>query len=222
LNRLSGGSIVGLADPGAADLDWRLVVHSLQCVMGYPSVVGGRTALEEHGFAHYLRMRGEQPVHLYGQNHPSWLKRLDNRERFRLHGTELFDDDGAVDETTKTDTPMGVLVCSTAERAILEMIDELPRRESFHNVDTVFEALASARPRRLERLLSACRSVKVTRLFFVFADRHGHAWRRYLSPDDFNLGSGPRMLVENGRFHPRYKISVPEELITTGGVNDAA
>jgi len=37
--------------------DWQLVVRSLQRVMEYSSVVGGRTALELYGLAHYLPMR---------------------------------------------------------------------------------------------------------------------------------------------------------------------
>jgi len=102
---------------------------------------------------------------------------------------------------------------STPERAILELLNELPADESFHNADMVFEGLANLRPRLLETLLKECRSVKVKRLFFVFADQHDHAWRQYLDPDDFDLGSGPRALVEGGRLHPRYDITVPPELI---------
>jgi len=208
-------------DVDVAGEDWQLVVRSLQHVMNYSSVVGGRTALEAEGFAHYLRMGREQVVHLYGDAHPTWLKRLDNAERFRLHSAKLFDL-SAHEETTKVDTPVGPLVCSTPERAILELLDALPRHESVHIVDTAFEGLASARPRRLETLLASCTSIKVKRLFFVFADRHGHAWRRHLSPERFDLGSGPRALFEKGQFHPRYAISVPPELMPQSEAGDGA
>ncbi|MHA7857831.1 MAG: type IV toxin-antitoxin system AbiEi family antitoxin domain-containing protein [Henriciella sp.] len=192
--------------------EWQLVVRSLQHVMEYSSVVGGRTALELQGFAHYVPMGGDQDVHLYGGAHPTWLKRLDDAALYRLHSTKLFDT-SADEETTEVDSPVGPLKCSTPERAILELVDELPKHESVHIVDTIFEGLASARPRRLEKLLASCTSIKVKRLFFVFADKHGHAWRRHLSPERFDLGSGPRALFENGHFHPRYAISVPPELI---------
>jgi len=201
--------------------DWQLVVRSLQHVMDYPSVTGGRTALEAQGFAHYLPMRGEQVIHLHGDGHPTWLKRLDSAERFRLHGTKLFDL-SAKEETTDVASPVGPLTCSTPERAILELLDEMPKHESVHIVDTAFEGMASARPRRLERLLASCTSIKVKRLFFVFADRHGHAWRRHVSPEGFDLGSGPRALFENGRFHPRYGISVPPELMPDRKAGDGA
>ena len=71
----------------------------------------------------------------------------------------------------------------------------------------------SLRPRRLTALLVACRSVKVRRLFFVFADRHRHAWRKHLDTSGIDFGSGPRALVEGGRFHPTYRIYVPEAFL---------
>lgn len=200
-------------DIGSEASDWRVVIRSLQKIMQYASVIGGRTALEEQGVQHYLSMRSGQAVHLYGSEHPTWLKRLQFSSEFVLHSAKLFESSDEPD-TVEVETSAGGLICSTPERAILEMIDELPKQESFHIVDTAFEALASARPRRFEQLLKRCTSVKVKRLFFVFADKHKHAWRQYLSPDDFDLGAGPRALVKDGRFHPRYKISVPPDLLS--------
>ena len=71
----------------------------------------------------------------------------------------------------------------------------------------------SLRPRQLTVLLCACRSVKVRRLFFVFADRHQHGWRKHLNTSEVDFGSGPRALVSGGRFHPTYRISVPLSLM---------
>jgi len=179
--------------------------------MDYSSVVGGRTALEEQGLGHYLKLGGEPVVHLYGERHPTWLKRLDDKTAYILHGNGLFAT--GTTEYTKMESPVGPIVYSSAERAILEMLDELPAAESFHIVDAIFEGLASVRPRRMETLLNACRSVKVKRLFFVFADRHAHGWRKYLDTETFNLGSGDRALVPGGRLHPLYRITVPEDLL---------
>lgn len=67
----------------------------------------------------------------------------------------------------------------------------------------------------LSALLYSCRKIKVRRLFFVFADRHDHPWRKRLDPEKFDLGSGDRALVEGGRIHPRYRIVVPEEFAKT-------
>ncbi len=200
--------------------DWRRLVLSLQRIMDYSVHVGGRTALSLHGFEHYLRLGAEAaPIYLYGDV-PSWLARLPNADRFETRTLSLFGGsktgvDGVDDkkQSSPTQRRLNDLVVSTPERAILEMLNELPANESFHNADVLFEGLGNLRPRLLETLLKECRSVKVKRLFFVFADQHDHAWRKYLNPDDFDLGSGPRALVEGGRLHPRYDITVPPELI---------
>ena len=55
--------------------------------------------------------------------------------------------------------------------------------------------------------------MKVKRLFFVFADRHQHAWRKHLDSSGIDFGSGPRALVKGGRIHPTYRIYVPEDLL---------
>jgi Transcriptional regulator, AbiEi antitoxin, Type IV TA system len=87
----------------------------------------------------------------------------------------------------------------------------LPERESFHQVDKLIEGLANLSPRRLEKLLVACRSIKVKRLFFFFADRHKHAWLQRINREAINLGSGKRMLVRGGILNTAYQITVPEE-----------
>ena len=100
---------------------------------------------------------------------------------------------------------------SSPERAILEALDELPDHESFHNLDATFESLTTLRPRKLNALLAECTSVKVKRLFFVFADRHAHTWRKHIQPEAINLGKGDRALVQGGKLHPDYRITVPAE-----------
>ena len=101
---------------------------------------------------------------------------------------------------------------SSPERAILELMDELPRHESFHQVDMIMEGLVNLRPRRLQALLEDARSIKVKRLFFFFADRHHHKWLDYVDRDKISLGSGKRMIFKGGKLDPEYKITVPEDM----------
>jgi hypothetical protein len=105
-----------------------------------------------------------------------------------------------------------VLVLSSPERALLEILNELPDRESFHQVDKLVEGLSNLSPRRLEKLLMDCKSVKVKRLFFFFADRHKHAWLKRIHKEAIDLGKGKRMLVRGGKFNAAYQITVPEDL----------
>lgn len=102
---------------------------------------------------------------------------------------------------------------SSPERAILEMLDEVPKGESFHKVDVAFESLANMRPRLLTTLLTLCRSIKTKRLFFVFADKHNHTWRRHIDISSIDLGKGDRALTPGGRLHPIYRITIPADLM---------
>jgi hypothetical protein len=218
-------------------LRWEQVVLSLQNLLGLPFIVGGRTALELQGFAHYLAHETRE-VHLYGQGKPpAWLKELRVGPRFVIHNSErLFRNDPITFGLTNVGQsvaphpdikpsnlldsvkaiPWGhsvwPITVSTPERAILELLDELPNRESFQQVDALFSGLTTLSPRRLQKLLADCKSVKVVRLFFFFADRHGHRWRNQLVHGNFDLGSGKRELVKGGRLDKTYNITVPEDL----------
>lgn len=72
------------------------------------------------------------------------------------------------------------MAMSSPERALLETIDETPNHESFHNLDVLFQSMGNVRPKLMMQFLQMCRSIKTKRLFFVFADRHAHAWRKYI------------------------------------------
>ena len=105
---------------------------------------------------------------------------------------------------------------STPERAVLELLDELPGRETFHQADVLMEGLPSLSPKRMSRLLAECRSVKVKRLFLWFAERHGHPWLERLDRGGIDLGKGKRMLVRGGKLDPTYQITVPVNLDAGG------
>ena len=219
-------------------LGWQQVVISLQTLLQVPLAVGGRTALELHGYAHYL-VADLHAVHLYGPGRPpSWLNRLGLPQRFVHHNNErLFRNDpvtfglGSLAWNLETGSGRDLskfqggdlttlswgqwdwpLTLSQPERAYLEMLDELPRHESFHQADMIMQGAANFSPRRLQKLLGDCASVKVKRLFFFFADRHRHAWLRRLNKDSVDLGKGKRMLIRGGRLDPAYLITVPEDL----------
>ena len=219
-------------------ITWQQAVISLQTLIGCPLIVGGMTALDLHGLTHYLSFN-LKTVHLYGRvKAPGWLTKLDLPQAFVIHNSAaLFKSDpishglGSVAFDIQTgnarDTERlrggGIemlswgqwewpLTLSSPERAYLEFLDELPNSASFHHADMIMQSAANFRPRRLQKLLADCTSIKVKRLFFYFADRHGHAWRKYLDPETFDLGKGKRMLVRGGRLDPVYLITVPEDL----------
>ena len=213
-------------------LAWEQVVLSLQALLDLPVSVGGRTALELQGYAHYLRQT-QQDIHLYSATQlPGWLHKLPLDVRFITHNRTRFLPDtgltgsGVSLSTNPEDHPMlpgalrvtqwgewkWPLVISSAERAILELLDELPARETFHDVDMIMEGLANLSPRRLQPLLEQATSVKVKRLFLYFADRHRHQWVAHLDRDRITLGKGKRALVKGGRLDRMYNITIPGDM----------
>jgi hypothetical protein len=207
---------------GSAPLKWQQAVISMQTLLQKDLIVGGRTALELHGFTHYLA-RETKRVHLYGPKRPpSWLFQLPTRVQFVYHNDgRVFR--SAAEARIADPLPSGLafqewgergsrLVLSSPERALLELLDELPNRESFHQVDKLVEGLANLSPRKMEKLLLDSHNIKVKRLFFFFADRHRHAWLRRIGRAKIDLGKGKRMLVRGGRLNTAYLITVPRDL----------
>lgn len=199
-------------------LTWQQVAVSLQKVLDLPLTVGGRTALEQQGYAHYLSTTMRE-VHLYGPKRPpTWLASLPLDVTFHWHNSlRLFPGNAdAPPEPSPVMVSAGGLTLpirySTKERAVLELLDELPKHESFHQVDALMEGMSDIGPRRLQTLLEACTSVKVKRLFLFFADRHRHAWRSRLDMSRVDLGSGKRVLVKGGKLDPHYNITVPPDM----------
>ena len=209
--------------------DWALPILSAQWIMRYDFHVGAVTALALQGHQHYLPLGGKAPVYLYGDV-PAWLPRLPLDATVHVRRRQLFGASQSGVENIDFD-PLAheggslwrwPLKTSSSERAVLEAINELPDQEGFETIDKLFEGLTSLRPRRLTALLGECRSIKVKRLFFLFADRHRHAWLRHIDKGAINLGSGPRMLVEGGKLNATYQIVVPAEFSHLNGTNDGA
>lgn len=195
---------------GITEASWQTVLLSLQWIMKYDIHLGGESALDLGGYTHYHNFGNPPRVHFYGSA-PSWLKRLS--KEIVLHPRTLFKEN----QNTTSEISQGMwqwpVKASSPERAILEALDELPNHASFSNLDKIFEGLTTLRPNRLMALLTDCRSIKVRRLFFVFADRHRHSWRKHLDPSKIDFGSGPRALVKGGKIHPEYHIYVPKNLV---------
>ena len=213
-------------------LSWEHAVISLQALMQYPVSVGARTALDLQHRSHYVP-RQVLRVYLYSHGTlPAWLHALPLDLKFLVRNPrrlfvrpEPFADHWSLDVEWSVEAlldkgyralPQGdwnwPLVVSAPERAYLELLDEVPRLETFHMADVLMEGLATLRPRLVQTLLENTRSVKVKRLFLFFADRYRHSWLKELDRDRIDLGRGKRMLVRGGRLDPTYQITVPKEI----------
>lgn len=215
---LRAGKLVAVAHgvyrrPGPP-IKWEHVVYSLN-EMGCVVRVGGRSALELQGLAHYLPAGRLQRIHLFGRvKVPSWVLDLQAPFRFDFHTQRLFD--RLPDEAALT-KPFGAwdwpIPYSTPELAMLELLSEVSIATEFSLADKFFEAAVNFRPDLLNALLLACTQVKTKRLFLWFSDRHDHAWRQSLQTEEIELGSGKRMLVKGGAYDATYQITVPRGMI---------
>ncbi len=196
-------------------LKWEHVVYSIQ-ESGYRAHVGGRSALELQGFAHYLSMQGVQQIHLYSAERlPGWIEKLEAPYQFTLHSSRLFDRLLPEYLTTK---PFGhwdwPLSYATPEFALLELAAEVKRSSDFEVMDKLFESATALRPQLLMKLLTTCRQIKAKRLFLWFAERHGFAWFDRLEVDLINLGSGKRVIEKGGALNNKYQITVPRHMVS--------
>lgn len=194
-------------------LKWEHVVYSL-AEMDYPIHVGGRSAMELQGLAHYLPPGGIRRIDLYGSSRlPKWVAAYPAEFRLVVHTRRLFD---RLPKEAVKPKPFGSwdwpIAYAVPELAMIELLSEVREKADFMVADKFFEAATNFRPEILNALLHACSQVKAKRLFLWFSDRHGHDWRRDLKTEDIHLGRGKRMLVKGGAFDPTYQITIPRKM----------
>lgn len=112
-------------------LKWQHLVYSLQ-VLRFNVHVGGRSALELKGLAHYLPLNKKQRVHLFPKERlPGWLFKTDVDVEFVEHKRNLFKNNE--NNTGLTAVPFGSwdweINVASPERAILEMLSDVPGKE---------------------------------------------------------------------------------------------
>lgn len=214
-------------------LTWQGVVSSLQTIFRTDLSVGGLTALELHGFAHYLPLSRQRTVHIYGKDSlPAWLQGALPEVHFVRHNrlsslaaTGLGSREYDIQERSFIDAEIPgqrasawPFAMSSPERAYLEVLMDVPEAITFEHADQLLQGMTTLSPRRMEQLLRKCANVKVRRLFYWMAERHSYSWLKKLPKpealDELGLGSGNRVLARTGRLDPKYRITVPEEMWT--------
>jgi hypothetical protein len=94
---------------------------------------------------------------------------------------------------------------------ILEYLDELPKSSSYAEAKEIMENMISLSPSMVQNLLESCTSLKVKRLFLHLGEKINHPWFKKLNLDVIDLGSGKRVIFENGVLDKKYNITVPKD-----------
>jgi len=207
-----------MARPGVP-VTWQGLLVSLDRMMPHPVYVGGVSALELAGFGHYLK--SGQSIRLYSaESCPGWLNKLTIDVDFSWQNSRRL---WPADWLDSAETCQPVFwreglpdyLRASPEQAYLEALAVVPEQLSFEHADELLQGLTSLSPRRLDVLLLACQNVKVKRLFMWFANRHQYAWFNKLSADDYDLGSGKRVVARGGKLDREFLITVPAHLYGT-------
>jgi len=209
----------------ASPVKWQGVVLALQRLAQQPVHVGGLSALNLHGLAHYLPLGGEARIELWshaetGIHLPAWVPAIHIPQALVLHIQRLFEKTAAQEGLANLPTHVRdwTLTVSSPERAILEvlsLVDETAA--SFTHAAELFEGLSALRPALVQQLLEGCRSIKVKRLFLFLATRQDTPWSRKLTIGRITTGQGKRLVTRGGRLDTRFSITVPEQYSVTRG-----
>ena len=198
-------------------VEWTGGLHAVQDQLKLPVHLGAKRSLELQGYGHYVRQREGGTLRLYaprGTRLPTWFARHDWGVKLVFTAADLFP--GKMEAgLTKRPTGDFSIRLSAPERAMLEILDDVPRLQSFDEARLLMGGLTTLRPELVQELLEACRSVKAKRLFLFLAEEANHAWVKELDPAKVNLGKGKRSIVKGGRLDSKYQITVepnPENL----------
>jgi hypothetical protein len=193
-------------------VDWYGALAALQEQKKLNIHPGGKTALILKGYAHYLGTLLNH-VDLFGSKAdklPKWFIDYKWDASIMYMQTKLFNFE-STEFFSVVEIDSVKFKISSPELASMEMLNLIPKGQSFDEAAKITEGLTSLRQELVQQLLEKCNSVKVKRLFLYLAEKNEHQWLRGLNLGNINLGHGKRSVVENGIFDKKYKITVPRE-----------
>ena len=192
-------------------VDWRGGLFALQDQLKLSVHLGGKSALAYQGSAHFLKL-GTDTVTLFaapGTRLPSWFKNFSWNTKVTLTTTNLFPNDLGL---SSDDVGNFSIRISSRERAAFEMLYMTPQKQSLSEARLLMAGLTNLRPILIQQLLETCSSVKVKRLFMLFAEELKLPWVRKLALEKINFGSGDRTVTKGGKLHPKYRVTLPANL----------
>ena len=189
---------------------WAGALYALQDQLKLPVHIGGKSAIGYQGHAHYLPL-GKETVSLYcpyKTDIPKWFLDYDWQINLRIRSSNLFTA-GAEKSLKKKEIQGFLLMTSTLERAILEVLVDVPGNQTLDEAFKIMDSMNTLNPKIVQELLENCKSKKVKRLFLLLADRANHQWFQRLQIEKIDIGSGNRVIYKNGALNKKYRVTVP-------------
>lgn len=205
---------------GGDNLAWPAVLDALMSQLELPLHLGGASALTYWGYEHFVPIY-QQELTLFNHTQelvvlPTWVQQYPwNDAAFVYIQKTIFDVD-YLGELSPQNKNSCEFVVSEPERAVLEMLSLVPKRQAYDDAIYRMESLLNLRPQVMQRALERCQSIKVKRLFLHIADLCSLPCVESLQLDKIELGRGKRKIGEGGFYHPKYGLSVPENPLKEG------
>ncbi|HAQ60483.1 TPA: hypothetical protein DCR49_00525 [Candidatus Delongbacteria bacterium] len=194
------------------EVDIFSAVNALQEQINSRVHIGGKSALDLLGYSHFVP-RNQNKLFLFGNSNdrlPTWMKNYNWEREYSYSAINLFNK-GSDEYLTLFQHNLLSVKISSPELAVLEMLYHVPSEISFNEASLIINNLTTLRVEILQKLLEECNSVKVKRLFLYLADKHELPVFKKLKVENVNLGSGKRVIAENGSLDNKYLITVPKE-----------
>lgn len=187
-------------------------IYALQRQLGVSIHIGGKSALAMLGKSQYLQF-DQKEITLFGQpteKLPKWFSAYPWEKKLKYHRSNFL--------------PQGLnmvnfevgsfnIKLSGPIRAMMECLYLAPMEQSLVECYELMEGLNNLPPVSVQALLEQCNSIKVKRLFLFMAEKAEHSWFKYIKQDKIDLGKGKRSVVPDGIYIPKYRITVPKELV---------
>ncbi len=184
-------------------------VHSFNSQTGRSMRIGAHSALELHGFSHFIPMgKPRLMVSFDPYKSQDWV----SDDRFDMEivpfSTTVFKDP----ETRVLKRGQLELLVSTPEQAFLECLHLVPSQYSYMDLYYLMEQLTSLDPESVQKVLENTSGQRVKRMFLYMGEKAGHYWFDLLNPNSMGLSSSKLQLAERGVYISKYKITIPKEL----------
>lgn len=184
-------------------------IYSFRLQTGKSIRIGAHSALELHGFSHYVPMGKPKLMVSFDPLKPKeWIKSDKFDMNIESFSTNIF----SYPSTQLLKEDNLELTVSTPEQAFLECLQLVPSHYNYMDLYYLMEQLTSLDPMGVQKALENTSSQRVKRMFLFMAEKAGHYWLDMLNKVPLGITESKLQLVQNGAYISKYKITVPKEL----------
>lgn len=208
VTKIGSGTYIKAGD----QVNWQGGVYALQQQLNQKVHVGGLTALELLGKAHFIPLGNNHTLYIYthgrspNRSLPKWLTEYFKTNKFSYVPRALFSTKLGLHDLASGNF---TIACSTPERALLEALVLVPKKLSFEHAYLLMEGQETLRVDLLQSLLQNCRSYLLKRLFLHLAKKCQLPWFERLNLNSIELGQGKRKIGSGAYYDPEFKLLVP-------------